>query len=423
MNLLKYILLFFVHPLVFTFCFSQSRNIDSLQNVLPSLKDTARIDCLIEISIQYLFKPDNDSALYSANLAYEKSKKLNYIHGIAESFCPKAAVQNHQYKNYPEMERLARESLKWFERTNNKKAIEISYWQVGAALFYQYEYEEASLYLDQCYYWSEKNGNKDWMFNALGFKYENYRDIGEYDKAFEAFEKSQQLYEKFNGHKDTFNENYVLAELQRRIGNYATALNYYHKVVASLGDLQKANIWFRISYPELYALNGRFDSAQYYYNLIDSTKCSKYELSFYFVSLGEFYLLKKEYNPAIEYLLRGLQYHRERNDINYVKRALIGVAKTYAALQKDKEAITYAREGLDLSLQSHAKQYIRDAYQILYEIYQRENQPDSAFAYYQKYVTQKETVANDEVKGKFAAYNYEQQIGLLSKEKKISTSN
>src|SRR5204862_357278 len=116
-------------------------------------------------------------------------------------------------------------------------------------------------------------------------------------------------------------------------------------------------------------------------------------------------------------LLRGLEYYRKVININYQKRSLIDIAKTYSGLQKDNEALAYVREALDLSIASHAKQYMRDCYEILYKIYQRRNEPDSAFTYYQKYVSQKEIVANDVVKGKFAAYNYEQEIATLDNEK------
>ena len=391
------------------------------------MKDTARIDCLVELSKQYMilelhgtqyFQPYRDTSLYYDSIAIAEAKKINYIHGIAESFIPKAAFHNDFMRQYAEAEKLARESLEWFERTGNKREIEVSFYQVGINLFNQYKYDEALTYLDQSYSWAEKHGNTHWMYNVLGFKYENFRDIGEYDKAFEAFQKSQELNEKFNGKRDSWLEAYVLAELQRRIGNYSTALKYYHRVIDTM-DLQHANIWFRVSYPELYTLNGQFDSALYYYNMIDSSKLSRHDMRFYLISIGEYYLSQKDYVKALAVLLQGLNVHREANDIPQLNRALLDVAKTYTAMHHDKEALTYSRESLALSLHTHSKQYIRDACQILYDLYQRKNQLDSAFLYYQKYVVQKEIVENDVVKGKFAAYNYEQQIGLLNKEKQL----
>lgn len=424
---LIYTVCFFFFYLAPHFCLAHREKIDSLKKILPSLGDSARVDCLLDLSIEYLlletdllhfYQPYRDTVLYYDNLAYEEAKKINYVRGIAESFCPKAALYNHYLKDYKEMEKMARESLKWFALTGNKKKIEIAYWQVAAALFFQQHYEEAIPYLDQSYYWSEKNVNKDWMYNVLGFKYENYRDIGEYDKAFEAFQKTQQLNLIFDGKKNLKYEFYVLGELYRRIENYSAALNYYRDFVQMI-DLNNDNIWFRISYPELFALNAQFDSAQYYYNLIDSSTLNSHELRFYLVSIGELNLLKGESYLALGYLLRGLKYHREAGDMIQVRRALIDIGKTYAFLKQDKEALAVTREALDFSLSARAKQNIRDAYQILYEIYQRRNQSDSAFKYYTKYVAQKEVVATDVMKGKFAAYNYEQQIELLNKEKQL----
>ena len=425
MKVLKYITIFIAQIQFCILSFAQTEKIDSLKKLLPSRSDTARIDCLNELGNQYITLeynshnysfPYRDSVLYYANTSYEEVKNTNYIHGLAESLCLKASFYNFYLKNFMETEKLARESLKWFELTNNKKGIEVSYFLVAKALFSRYLYEEASPFMEQSYNWSEKNGNKDWMLFVLGIKYENYRDIGEYDKAFEAFQKTQQLNEKFYGKRDSFYEFYVLAELQRRIGNYSTALNYYHKVIATM-DLQNENIWFRVSYPELLALNAQFDSARYYYNLIDSSKLTQHDLRFYLVSIGEFYLAQKEYKKALDHLLKGFQYHLEAKDMTQANRALLNISKTYLALDDDRNSLLYARKGLNISLSSRSKQYIRDAYQLLYDIYQRRHEPDSTFLYYQKYVTQKEIVAGDVLKGQFAAYDYEQKIASLDKEK------
>ena len=425
MKNLKCITIFIVQIQCCILSFAQTENIDSLKKLLPSLSDTARIDCLNELSNQYIILewnthdysfPFRDSVLYYADKSYEEVKNTNYLHGLAVSISLKAAFYNRYLKNFMEAEKLARESVKWFEPTNNKKRIEIAYFQLAKALFSQYRYDEASPYLEQSYLWAEKNGNIDWMFYVLGFKYENYRDIGEYDKAFEAFQQNQQLKEKLYGKRDSVYEFYVLAELQRRIGNYSTALNYYHKVITTI-DLQSENIWYRVSYPELFVLNAQFDSALYYYNLIDSSKLTPHDLRFYLVSIGEFYLTQKEYKKALDYLLKGFQYHYEAKDMTQANRALLNISKTYLAMDDVPNSLLYARKSLNISLCSHSKQYMRDAYQLLYNIYQSRHEPDSSFLYYQKYITQKEIVAGDVLKSQFAAYDYEQKIASLDKQK------
>jgi len=421
---MKQIVILIVLVFRFSVCFAQTKKIDSLRKTLPSLKDTARIERLIQIWVEFVGKDGNepikkeaiDSAIRYTDIVEQESRKINYMHGIAESYGMKGIIQNRYYGNFPAAVKLIREGLSWFNRTNNKRTLEIQYIMLFVAFSKLDLYDDADSSLQRSYEWSKKNGSANWMYGALGTMYEYYRDAGDYDKAFEAFRRIEKLTDSLTGKKDINAENYTLAELQRRLGNYAIALRYYRGLIDSLTDLNHADIWFRLSYPELFALNGQFDSAQYYYNLIDTSKLNDHDRRFYLVSIGEFYLLQKKYDEALNPLLRGLRGHRKAGDSNYVKRALIGVAKAYAGMGQDVNALVYARQVLDLSIRSHAKQYVMEGYQILYEIYQRRNQSDSAFKYYQKYVAQKEIVASDVVKGKFAAYNYQQQIALLDKD-------
>lgn len=391
---------------------AQKERIDSLKSVLPSLKDSAKTDCLYNIGIQYIFKKNKDSCLFYINLGYEESKRINYIRGIAGYFCAEAGVkQSFQPQDIKGSEQSAREALKWYGLTGNKKEIEIVYFMIHRVFLNQSLYDSADSYMQLTYYWSVKNENLEWVGNC----YEIYRDSGEYEQAFDAFQKIQRLRLQATGKVDSMLENYALGELYRRVENYSTALHYYQKLIKNM-DLNKANIWYRVSYPELFALNGKFDSASYYYNQIDVKKCDRHELPFYLVSKGEFYLLQNDYKQALGYFQGALKYHREVNDIVQVNRTLFDLAKCYYELQSNRTALVYTREGLSLSLLSRSKQYIRDGYQMLYYIYEKEHQSDSAFFYYKKYVIQKDLVANDIVKAKFVAYNYEQKINLLGEE-------
>jgi len=99
---------------------------------------------------------------------------------------------------------------------------------------------------------------------------------------------------------------------------------------------------------------------------------------------------------------------------------LLDIAKTRAALGNNDSAISYARKGLVMSVQTKSKPHIRDSYEILYTVYRALRQTDSAFYYYQSYIAMKEAVMNDQTRGKLAAYEYEHKIELLDKEKLIS---
>jgi len=93
---IKQILFFIVHFFFCIVCFAQTPQtdrfkIDSLKKVLPSLRDSARIDCLNAIFRSYYWL-GNDSFKYYIRPAYEESIKINYVSGIAEAVTSKAII-------------------------------------------------------------------------------------------------------------------------------------------------------------------------------------------------------------------------------------------------------------------------------------------------------------------------------------------
>jgi len=392
--------------------------LDSLQKILPSLKDSARVDCLLAISVQYLFKPDNDSALYYANLGYEESKKINYIHGIAESFCPKAAVQNHLYNDFAKMEQLARESLKWFDSTSNKKGIEIPYFQVGRALFVQGNCDEGLKNLKLSYEMALMADNINFSNIALESMTDVYRERGEYVKLLETQQKIIQFERESGDTNDyTFHELWVMGLMYMLLEEYSTSLPYWRRLFLIESEVGFGSTWNLTEYAQLLTLSGQTDSALYYYNQFDSNKADMKDLRYFLVSKGEYYMATKEYTKALPNFQKGLIYHRQLKDHNQTKRTLLDIAKCYKVLKNNDSAIRYAKEGLSMALQTKSKPHIRDGYEILYSIYNSLQQTDSAFYYYRNYIAMKESVMNDQTRGKLAAYKFEQKIDLLNKEK------
>jgi hypothetical protein len=409
-----------IQLLICNICFSQRENIDSLEKILPALEDTLRIDCLTKIGVQFIFNPDKDSVNYYTNLVYEESKKINYIHGLAESCVLKAAIANHFYNDFSTMEKMAREALMWFSKISNKKDIEIAYWQLGRALTNECNYDEAITNLDLSSYYAKKIGNDEWIGNCLETMTDIYRDRGEYAMLFETQQKLMQMDRRAG---DTsyysFHELWVLGLMYRLLEEYSKALPFWRKLfVESKGGFGWS--WNQMEYAELLTLANQPDSALYYYSLFDSAKARIKDLRYFFISKGEYYLYLKQYSTALPYFLKGLGCHKQVNDKRQINRALIDIAKTYSALERNNSAIFYAKEGLAMALQTKAKPYIRDAYEILYTVYDRFPQTeDSAYYYYRSYKSMKEAVMTDQVKGKIATYDYERTVSLINKEKQL----
>jgi len=408
-------------------CFAQRDKIDSLQKILPALKDTSRIDCMNALSFQYIRLLVRDSAEYFEAIANKESKALGYIHGIAESVSNQSGIFEYFDNDFIKAEVLARESLEWFKKTSNKNGINETNSNLWFAVFAQSKYDDAySIALKQYEIFKAQN-NASKMIDALqGLGVVQFQK-GNYDSAFYFYQQSQQL---AIANKDKVWISDMLRSfgtLYRAIGDYQTAINNYRKVFQTdtRETIQKRidgsyETWARMEFAELFSLTNQFDSAWHYYNLFDTTKIADKDLRIYLVSTGETYLLQHNYEKALQNFWRGLTMHRKLNDRNEIKRVLLDIAKTYFALGNNSAALQYAREGLEMSLQTKSRQFIRNGYQTVYLVYDRLHETDSAYFYYQKYIAIKDIVVSDQTKGTFAAYKYEQQINLINNEKLIS---
>ena len=167
-------------------CSAQQEKIDSLKRVLPKLKDTARIDCLLELGSLYFCTPEKDSIIPYTRIAYEESQKINYIHGLAVSYVRKSGIANCTRNDYPQTEKYAREALKWFNLTSNKKELSVAYWLLGRALTNQSRYDEALSNIQIAYQLAKKDGDENWIGPALETMTDIYRDRGDYVKLLES---------------------------------------------------------------------------------------------------------------------------------------------------------------------------------------------------------------------------------------------
>lgn len=116
---------------------AETNKIDSLKKVLSKLANTARIERLYALGGECLCER-NESTGYCTNTLYEESKKVNYIHGIAEAYFGQAIVTKHREDHF-HSEQLARSAVSCYDRTPNKKEIEYPYQQVASELFGQKE--------------------------------------------------------------------------------------------------------------------------------------------------------------------------------------------------------------------------------------------------------------------------------------------
>jgi tetratricopeptide (TPR) repeat protein len=380
-----------------------SQNIDSLKKGLPYLHDSARVDCLNALSEIYL-NHNNDTASYYATLASEEAVKINYIHGIAESLSYKGEIELSN--NFAGGEKFSREAA--------------TYLNLGFALYAQSFFAEAVKNLDTAYELYKQNDNASEMSHAISISGAAYEESGNYEKAFELYRKSLDMAIRNNDDWIMRFQLRKIGQLFGDIGDYKTALIYYRRAFVNLKPEEVVSGFGAVALltiAELFTSQHQYDSAKYYYSFIDTS--NRRALRFYLKSIGEFYFVQEQYYKALPDFIRALDYHRQLNDRNQVMQTLLDIAKTYLALGNDDSAFLYVNQSLSIAKQSGAKQFVRDACEILSSLYEHRRQPDTAYFYYKQYTILNDSVLNDLVKGKLAAYTFEGKIELLNKEKQI----
>jgi tetratricopeptide (TPR) repeat protein len=382
----------------------------------------ARVDSLETKAIQFIILKKhysgNDSlAGYVAGILLE-SRAVGYAHGIAVGLACQSDLANMQANDFILSEKLARESLDWFARTPDKRYITMAYYTLGFSLFAQSRFDEAVNYFNKGREYAHRTGNRIEEIYLLSLTGEAYRERGDYEKAFDILQECVQLAEALQN-PDLIQAQYkTLAGMFLQIEDYSAAEKYFRMAFGS-SKPEHADPWNLSVYAELLTREHKYDSALYYYGRLDSARLGTAMLRTYLVSKGEYYSCRKEYSTALPYFIKSLSYQRKLNDRNQMMRCLLDLSRAYEQLGQNADAFRYAREGLAIASETDARQVIRDGCQVLSTLYDKEGQTDSAYFYYRRYIATKDSVLNDQVKGKFASYGFEQKIKWLNQEKRL----
>jgi tetratricopeptide (TPR) repeat protein len=407
--------------------FSQTPRIDNLRKILTHLKDSARIDSMNKLSLLFIEQPMKDSAEYYAISAYNQAATILYFHGMAESLSLQGTIKTRFYGNFVEAEKLDKESIGLYQKTWNQSGLADTYGHLSFACFSQSKYDEALKISMECYSINKNNQDEAGMLDILQLITQIHLKRGEFDRGFDVAQNALEISTRRGDQTGIKNCLLGLGTVCMGIEDYSLALNYYRIVFQNFSREDSISliesedlIWAKMEYAEIYSHLNMFDSALSRFNLFDTSKVDEKDLRIFLVSKGEYFMLLGQYEKALPGLLRGLAIHLKLNDGNEIVRTVLDLANTYYALGNEKEALRYARQGLNLGLKTHALQRMRDAYKVLYEVYDRRGKTDSAYNYYRSYIQTKESLTDDQTKGKFAANGYVQKIELLNNEKLIS---
>ena len=426
MGILRNILFILFGLFLCCFCDAQPTITEDFRKISSLLHDSSGIDLLNKRSFQYIQNEKKDSAEYFANSALTESRELNYLHGIAVSLCRKSQIAKHFDDDLVLTETLAKESLKWFEKTWNKDGIYDVYHELMFSIFGQSRFDEAMVYAQKKYGLAKEKGDDSKIFDAMANMGAIEKDAGNYEKSIYWSEQCREFALQKNNPYWLQGTLFGLGELFMKIEDYSSALVNFRQAFQmdnpQLEEFRRDgdfDIWMKMEYAEIFSHLQQFDSAWHYFELYKPVSKEDRYFRIYLVSTGEYFFLQKKYERALQNFLQGLHLHEKLSDRNEIQRSLIFVAETYLALQQYDSAIQYARKALNVAHTTKAKQIIRDACQVTYTAYDIKKQPDSANIYFRQYSVMDDTVANEKVKANLAVSNYKLRIELLDKDKQL----
>ena len=380
------------------FCQTKTTTIDSLKNILPSIKsDTAKVNLLNNIADK--FKELNpDSTAYYASKANVLSQKINYNFGLANSYV-NLGNSNIILGNYSKAKQyFGKAQLGFKAELDSKSEIDIN---------------------------RIKNGlGKAFASQGVIFSQES-----NYYMALEMYEKALKIYleigQKTNASKAYNNIGVVYKSQQKN----KEALNYFKKafkIQQENNDPSAAVSLTNIGV--IYAEQGNKNKVLYYYDKAkklfekNENKRGFALLNNYY---GDFYKNEKDYDKAILYYNDALRMYEEMQNKFGASLVLYNLGLLNTDLKNYDQAIAFANKSLEYAKVIGVLDQTFHSEKLLSDLYGLKKNPDLSFLHYRNYIVARDSITNQENNKKFLRVEmeseYKRKAAVLSEHTKRNT--
>jgi hypothetical protein len=422
------ILFFFLHR---SGIYAQTAEIDSMRNRLSYLPDEARVDCMNRLSEQFCYRWIHaDSALSYSLAAFQEASLIPYRIGMGEALIREADVQGKLLGQPREMILKSTKALELLKNAGNARTLALAYKALALGLALVGDYHRAvdtAIMARQLAVDANDKQLIGWTAETVGFA---YAKSGAYWKAFEHLIEAQRIGKEVN---DSLLVSISLAFIARsfnRVGDPKKALDYYYEFLRyatpfvllwpHLEDIAYAHLQLK-----------QYDSVLYYQqkhwhniNLLttDLAVRKKFATSFWGFST-DIQLAQKKYDSVLLQVVPGLKAQRENKDVIPLMYSLLVAGKAYLGKGDYPASLRHLRELYQLAERLGNKQFLKDGAQQLAALFKEMKQNDSAYAYFYRYDTLKDSMEIAQYAGRTALYlaasEAESKIRLLQKNNAI----
>jgi hypothetical protein len=455
--IMKQLILFFLMLAGFYPAFSQysvsrvedSLAVDKLRKLLPSLKDTERINCLNNLSEKIgLFHGDynsdesrhrGDSIYKYASLAYKEASAINYKYGMSVGLLNLLSSYGVR-SNFKDsvFEKAVKDSL--FTKYSNRAlqlAKEVGDNELlGRAYYKSSDHDDPIInYKKSIDYYHKAGDDKMELEVATALVWQftgGVEDETAIDYADRCLKLAAKITPTIPWHYELVQWSFInLADLYKAAGDYETALDYIRQSDAygKAHDAMKMDD----NLCELYYLVGKYDSAiMYWHNW--KKDYDTYYFGFKATGnnlLGNIYLKQKKYDSAIAMYNTSLDLFKKNGKYTIhfgygLIRPLLFMGEAYVAKKDYKTAYKYAREGLGFAREKKDKPGMMQGEELMSRIYHSLGKNDSAYSSLLQYIGLKDSLQNKQFLWRLKSYKKsaedekkQARLMLLDKDNKL----
>lgn len=339
---------------------------------------------------------NNDSALFWINRAVKlcRDKKINDLYD--DALYLKATVYYYA-GDVRTSESVQQLSIKAAKATGDKKMMIKNYNLFGAIAYTRGDYTQAEKYYSKNLEIAKEIKDTSVTIEAYYNISLIYSSIGNHKKAAAYNYKILHLAQSFHDDEAILLSSQGLAESYSSIMDHKKARYYLQrakKMALQLKD-DYALSGIYIDYGNFFQNISKPDSSIYYYNqaiIISQARDDKYHEAIATCNKAVSFYLKKEYKAAEELLVTGIKINEEIERSQGMAQAWKTMAECQMEQNKFKEALSSARKALYYSNDVKSIEDMALAAEVLYKVFQRLNQSDSALHYLRQHYVFKDSL-------------------------------
>ncbi|GAB4397794.1 MAG: hypothetical protein OHK0053_15060 [Microscillaceae bacterium] len=337
----------------------QSYPADSLNELLrrTSANNLEKVKTLNLMSEELLARSSEKSLIY-AQQALLLAERINYRQGISEALF--YIAQSYQAQdNYAKALQYYLRSVKFYRSTNQFKGEANALSAVGTIYNNLGDYQQALSYHLQSLKIFEKIQDTPGQVSALC-------EIGLIYTALKDYEPARQTFQKVEALVQDKNAPALQGLLYQSLGKYARARGLFKQALSHYQKSLNAYQLARLPQPEARSLNG----------------------------LGDTYLGLGQDNLALEAYLKALRIQQDLSDNLGQAFSYQGIGNLYFQTGNYERAKDYFGRSLRLAQSLDFKELMRDSYQHLALIAEKQAQSETALALYKKYKLYNDSLYN-----------------------------